>query len=246
MSFGACDVACLSSQLYRLRQVATGQQVFGSCKTMTSSNTTSCDSSDEHYLEAITPMPQSWADGDRLDFFVIQPSPQPSSVSVRHKSAHEIRMEWTRQHRYGLPDSSQSIDTTAVDTCHRVAHEQNAQRYVPLLHSQANEVPIPVYLYPRSWAPTLHFAMMVTALWHDIVWLWDEDCVVAHRGVAQLVQRYEIGDPPYMEPNWNSRIHISRISTDISGMPELHLTPTKSPDWFSGCCVWVVRWLDGY
>ena len=69
---------------------------------------------------------------------------------------------------------------------------------------------------------------------------------MAHRGVAQLVHRYEIGDPPYMEPNWDTRIHISRIQIDVSGMPELHLTPTVSPDWFSGCCVWVVRWLDGY
>jgi len=181
------------------------------------------------------------------------PRPICADVSQSREGCHTEQLCSLLERNSG-PEVDGEVDRPTIFVTHSFTSDAGVSADVNSPNSSSS-IPVPstsiqvIYpgVIPFGWRPELHSQMLVTASWRDILWLWGEEPVVAHRGVAQIVDSFVIGDPPYLIPSTNSRIFIFVIESDFSGLALLRLRACPPAEgWLFGWIDVAVRWLDGY
>ena len=181
------------------------------------------------------------------------PRPICADVSQSREGCHTKQLCSLLERNSGR-DVDGEVDRPTIFVTHSFTSDAGVSADVNSPNSSSS-IPVPstsiqvIYpgVIPFGWRPELHSQMLVTASWRDFLWLWDEDPVVAHRGVAQIVDRFVIGDPPYLIPSQSSRLFIFEIESDFSGLALLRLRACPPAEgWLFGWIDVAVRWLDGY
>ena len=147
-------------------------------------------------------------------------------------------------HRAPTGDARESAAPSSNVAGQTVQNDANVQS-ADVTWTMHIHMPPPCPMVPRAWMPSKHDFMFVTGIWRDVVRLWDEVSLSSHRGVGLVASRFYVGPPPYLFPLWHSRVYISTVHCDQSGLSLLRLVPEPAGRWPTGRCVWDVRWLDG-
>ena len=168
----------------------------------------------------------------------------PDAVALAEADANwarrQIRETWRLQQRAEGGDTADSgaMSAAAAPATHdrETARDERAGR---------PRVPLSVRVLPQAWRPAVHDVLLVTGVWRDVVWLWDESHEHSHHGVGLLTSQWLLGDVPHWMPTANRRVIISAVTDDESGLAVLHMAGVQPDGWSSGWCMWLIRWLDG-
>ena len=101
---------------------------------------------------------------------------------------------------------------------------------------------------PQTWRPAVHDVLLVTRVWRDVVWVWNESQDHSHRGVGQLTTQWMFGNVPHFMPDVNKHIFICALhqAQDDSGLPLVQMSSMPPRGWPGGRGIWLVRWLEGW
>jgi len=98
---------------------------------------------------------------------------------------------------------------------------------------------------PRTWVPAVHDVLLVTRVWQNVVWVWNESQDHSHRGVGLLTAQWLLGDVPHFLPAGDKHIHICQLLPDDSDLPVVQMSSMPPRGWPGGRGMWLVRWLEG-
>jgi hypothetical protein len=98
---------------------------------------------------------------------------------------------------------------------------------------------------PTSWTPSTSDILVVTRIWRDVVWVWNESQDHSHRGVGLLTAQWLLGDVPHFLPARDKHIHICQLLPDASDVPVVQMSSMPPRGWPGGRGIWLVQWLEG-
>ena len=98
---------------------------------------------------------------------------------------------------------------------------------------------------PRTWVPAVGDVLLVTRVWQNVVWVWNESPDHSHRGVGLLTAQWLLGNVPHFLPARDKHIHICQLVPDDSDLPVVQMSSMPPRDWTGGRGIWLVRRLEG-
>ena len=108
--------------------------------------------------------------------------------------------------------------------------------------------PLTLLSPPQTWQPALHDVLLVTRIWRDMIWVWNESATDSHHGVGIILMRWLIGDYPHWMPAAQKHCIITGHFQDQeeSGLPVIQIHAILPSGWPWGRGLLMVRWLEGW
>ena len=101
---------------------------------------------------------------------------------------------------------------------------------------------------PETWRPAPRDVLLVTRIWRDTIWVWNESATDSHHGVGIILMRWLIGDYPHWMPAAQKHCIITGHFQDQeeSGLPVIQIHAILPSGWPWGRGLLMVRWLEGW
>jgi hypothetical protein len=101
---------------------------------------------------------------------------------------------------------------------------------------------------PQTWRPAVHGLLLVTKIWRDMIWVWNESTSDSHHGVGIVIFRWLLGEPHHFQPAAQKYVFITGHFQDQedSDLTVVKMRPIIPQGWPWGHCCLMVRWLEGW
>jgi len=101
---------------------------------------------------------------------------------------------------------------------------------------------------PQTWRPAVHDLLLVTKIWRDLIWVWNESASDSHHGVGIVISRWLVGERHHFQPEAQKHVFIDWHFQDQedSDLTVVQMTPIWPQGWPWGHCCLMVRWLEGW
>ena len=110
------------------------------------------------------------------------------------------------------------------------------------------QAPLTLLSAPQTWRPALHEVLLVTRIWRDMIWVWNESERDSHHGVGIVLFRWLLGEYPHWQPAAQKHVQITGHFQDQedSGLPVVQMNGIIPSGWPWGRGILMVRWLEGW
>ena len=151
-----------------------------------------------------------------------------------HEAFARMQMDWAR----GQVNERWQQQVNAVRTLRQGVPGIDANR-IPA------SMPMMFLRPPTSWTPSTSDILVVTRIWRDVVWVWNESHALPHQGVGQLKTVWLVGEAPHFMPRMDTHVLISTVNYGEDCMIQLQMSSIPPSGWQGGRGIWMLRWLFG-
>ena len=175
-------------------------------------------------------------DVDYTNIAVLTPAALREAEATRDRDRH--------QHNCDQHTSARRAASTTTPPPHE---DQMPSRHTCDGHC-GQHAPLTLLSPPQTWQPALHDVLLVTRIWRDMIWVWNESATDSHHGVGIILMRWLIGDYPHWMPAAQKHCIITGHFQDQeeSGLPVIQIHAILPSGWPWGRGLLMVRWLEGW